>query len=101
MLTVYSPEQAEALDGMTVPILVLQPVRRVDPGSVLHSMLVAGRVQLVLQDLHHLAGLILLAREMGVRIPLHIQLHTGLHCGGGRADESSAAVVGVGFTETF
>lgn len=95
MLTVYSPDQAEALEGLSVPVLVLQPVRAIEQGGVLHSMLVAGRLHLVLHDLHHLAEVILLAREVGVTIPVHIELDTGLHRGGCTADEAARLLLGV------
>ena len=63
MLTVYSPSQAEALEGVSVPVLVLQPVRHLDRGGALHSMLVAGKLHLVVHDIHHVAELIVLAHE--------------------------------------
>lgn len=95
MLTVYSADQAEALDGLAVPVLVLQPVRGVEPGGTMHSMIIAGRLHMVVHDLHHLAEVILLAREMGVTIPVHIELDTGLHRGGCAADEASRLLLGV------
>jgi len=73
MLTVYSPSQAEALEGVTVPVLVLQPVSRLERGGALHSMLVAGRLHLVVHDIHHVAELIVLADEHGVRLPVHLR----------------------------
>ena len=33
MLTVYSPAQAEALEGMSCPVLILQPVSRIERGG--------------------------------------------------------------------
>jgi alanine racemase len=95
MLTVFSPDQAEGLEGLPVPVLVLQPVRAVEPGGVLHSMIVAGRLHLVLHDLHHLAELILLAREMGVTLPVHIELDTGIHRGGCAAEDAGRLLLGV------
>ena len=55
MLTVYSPAQAEQLEGLPVPVLVLQAVRTLVRGEAIHSMLVAGRLHLVVHDLHHVA----------------------------------------------
>lgn len=92
MLTVFGPDQAEALDGTSVPVLVLQPVRAIDPGGVLHSMLVAGRLHVVAHDVHHLAELVLLAREVGVTIPVHVELDTGL-CRGGCAWEDASKML--------
>jgi alanine racemase len=89
MLTVYSPAQAEALEGVPVPVLVLQPVTRLDPGGALHSMLLAGRLHLVVHDIHHVAELIVLAHEHGVRLPVHLELDTGLARGGCVPDEAA------------
>ncbi len=89
MLTVYSPQQAEALEGVPVPVLVLQPVTRLDPGGALHSMLLAGRLHLVVHDIHHVAELIVLAHEHGVRLPVHLELDTGLARGGCVPEEAA------------
>jgi alanine racemase len=58
-------------------------------------MIVAGRLHLVLHDLHHLAELILLAREMGVTLPVHIELDTGIHRGGCAAEDAGRLLLGV------
>ena len=89
MLTVYSPAQAEALEGVSVPVLVLQPVTRLDPGGALHSMLLAGRLHLVVHDIHHVAELIVLAHEHGVRLPVHLEVDTGLARGGCVPEEAA------------
>lgn len=95
MLTVFSPEQAEEVEGLGAPVLILQPVRHIEPGGGLHSMLVAGRAHLVAHDAHHLAELMLLAREVGVVIPVHVELDTGLNRGGCGAEEAARLLVGV------
>lgn len=89
MLTVYSPSQAEALEGVAVPVLVLQPVSRLERGGALHSMLVAGRLHLVVHDIHHVAELIVLADEHGVRLPVHLEIDTGLARGGCAPEEAA------------
>lgn len=89
MLTVYSPAQAEQLEGLPVPVLVLQAVRTLVRGEAIHSMLVAGRLHLVVHDLHHVAELIVLADEHGVRIPVHLELDTGLGRGGCLPEEAA------------
>ena len=91
MLTVYSPAQAEQLEGLPVPVLVLQAVRTLVRGEAIHSMLVAGRLHLVVHDLHHVAELIVLADEHGVRIPVHLELDTGLGRGGARGGDERHA----------
>ncbi|NBQ13672.1 MAG: alanine racemase, partial [Proteobacteria bacterium] len=89
MLTVYSPSQAEALEGVSVPVLVLQPVRHLDRGGALHSMLVAGKLHLVVHDIHHVAELIVLAHEHGVTLPVHLEVDTGLARGGCSPDDAA------------
>lgn len=89
MLTVYSPAQAEALEGMPCPVLILQPVSRIERGSAIHSMLVAGRLHLVVHDIHHVAELIVLAHEHGVRLPIHLEVDTGLARGGCTPDDAA------------
>jgi|LauGreDrversion4_2_1035121.scaffolds.fasta_scaffold04352_7 alanine racemase len=95
MLTVFSPAQAEALEGVPVPVLVLQPVTKLDRGGALHSMLVSGRLHLVVHDTHHVAELIVLAHEHGVRIPVHLELDTGLARGGCAPDEAARVLLAV------
>ncbi len=95
MLTVFGPDQAEALEGTTVPVLVLQPVRAIDAGGVLHSMLVAGRLHVVAHDVHHLAELVLLAREVGVTIPVHVEVDTGMTRGGCGAEDAAKMLLAV------
>lgn len=95
MLTVYSPAQAEALEGVPAPVLVLQPVTKLDRGGALHSMLVAGRLHLVVHDTHHVAELIVLAHEHGVRIPVHLEVDTGLARGGCTPEEASRVLLAV------
>ena len=89
MLTVYSPAQAEALEGTSVPVLVLQPVTRLVRGGSLHSMLLAGRLHLVVHDVQHAAELIVLAHEHDVRLPVHLELDTGLARGGCVPEEAA------------
>lgn len=89
MLTVYSPSQAEALEGIPAPVLILQPVSRLERGGALHSMLLAGRLHLVAHDIHHVAELIVLADEHGVRLPVHLEIDTGLSRGGCTLEEAA------------
>ena len=89
MLTVYSPSQAEVLEGLSCPVLVLQPVTELERGGALHSMLVAGRLHLVVHDVHHVAELIVLAHEHGVRLPVHLEVDTGLVRGGCVPEEAA------------
>lgn len=95
MLTVYGQDQAAGLENAGAPVLILAPVREIEPGGVLHTMLVAGRAHLVAHDVHHVAELVLLAREVGVVIPVHVELDTGLNRGGCSADEAARIILGV------
>ena len=95
MLTVYSPSQAEALEGVPCPVLVLQPVTRLERGGALHSMLLAGRLHLVVHDAYHAAQLIVLGHEHGVSIPVHLEVDTGLARGGCPPDEAARVLQAV------
>ena len=98
MLTVYSPAQAEALEGVPCPILVLQPITRLERGGALHSMLLAGRLHAVVHDVHHAAELIVLAHEHQVRLPVHLEIDTGLARGGCTLDEAGRILQAIAAT---
>ena len=100
MLTVYSPAQAEALEGVNAPVLVLQPVTHLERGGALHSMLLAGRLHLVVHDIHHVAELIVLAHEHGVALPVHLELDTGLARGGCPPEEAARILQARGAPDT-
>jgi alanine racemase len=84
MLAVYSPEEAQELvdAGLTVPLLVLCPVRSIQRTDPLYRALVAGRLHLSINDTQQLAELSESARLLGLRVPVHVHVDTGMSRGG-------------------
>lgn len=92
LLAVYSLPQAAELGaaGVALPVLVLMPVREVRPGEEAARMLLAGRLHLTIHDAAQIESLGAVAERLGVRVPVHLEIDTGLSRGGVRADEAGA-----------
>ncbi|MGA1056192.1 MAG: alanine racemase [Phycisphaerales bacterium] len=84
LLAVYSPEQAVALaeERVGVPSLVLMPVRSIRRGDDLETLLAGGGIHLSIHDEPQVASLAASARRLGIRIPVHVEIDTGLRRGG-------------------
>jgi len=96
MLAVYTPGQARALVEAAVrtPILILMPspgLRREDP---LYRAAATGRLHFTVHHTEQLASLARLADELGITLPLHIEVDTGLRRAGAPMD------VAVGLVDT-
>ena len=94
MLMVFGLDEAEAVHAAapTTPILSLMPCRDIESGSPMHGMLLRGLLHLAAHDLSQVKSLEGVARSLGVRLPLHVELDTGLGRGGCLPDEASAIV---------
>lgn len=92
LLAVYSPEQAAALaeERVGVPSLVLMPVREIRRGEDLEAPLAGGGIHLTIHDAPQVASLAASARRLGLRIPVHVEIDTGLRRGGVDASEAAA-----------
>ena len=92
MLAVYSLPQANALAdaGCTAPVLVLMPVHRLDADDAARPQFIAGQVHLTIHDAEQARALIASIRESGLRmrVPVHIELDTGMTRGGARPAEA-------------
>lgn len=84
MFGVYSLDEARALYEAVprTPILVLMPVSTMDRHDPLYRAAAEGRLHLVLHDHDQLDGLTELTGRIGVGLPVHVQLDTGLSRGG-------------------
>lgn len=80
---------ADAAAGATV--LVLQPIRELDHGGGLPGLLSRGRVHLTAHQLGQVEGLARDAARLGIVLPLHLELDTGMGRGG--CDEAEALVI--------
>ncbi|RMH28250.1 MAG: alanine racemase [Planctomycetota bacterium] len=98
MLAVYTPEQARALVEAAVgaPILLMMPtpgVRREDP---LYRPASTGRLHFTVHNAAQLSSLSRLADELGITLPLHIEVDTGLRRAGAPASEALRLVEAAG-----
>lgn len=84
MIGVYSLDEARAIYEAVarVPLLVLMPVGTMDRHDPLYRAAGEGRLHLVLHDHEQLDGLVELTGRLGVSLPVHVQLDTGLSRGG-------------------
>ncbi len=91
LLAVYSPEQALTLaeERVGVPSLILMPVRSIRRGDDLESALAGGGIHLTIHDAAQAASLTTSARRLGVRIPVHVEIDTGLRRGGVECGEAA------------
>jgi len=94
MFAVYNLDEARTLFESVpeAPVLVLMPVAGVERSDPLYRAAAAGRLHLVLHDLDQLAGVSELAGRLGLHMPVHVQLDTGLSRGGERADGAAKIV---------
>lgn len=90
MFAVYNLDEARALFESVhdSPILVLMPVAGVDRNDPLYRAAAGGRLHLVIHDLDQLVAVSELAGRVGVSVPVHVQLDTGLSRGGERAEDA-------------
>lgn len=84
MLAVYDLDEARALTEAPIqtPILILSPIRTIERQDPVYRLAVRGRLHLVAHDLPQIADLANIASRLGVRLPLHVQLDSGLGRGG-------------------
>ncbi|MBL8762935.1 MAG: alanine racemase [Phycisphaerae bacterium] len=94
MLAVYSPDEARALAEAPIdtPILVLMPMHEVPRADALYRLAVRGRLHVVAHDLEQAKGLIAMAGWLGIRLPIHVQVDSGMSRGGCSADEAARIV---------
>lgn len=98
MLAVYNLSQAEAIaaSGVTLPILVLMPVREVEVGGPIHRLLIAGRLHLVAHGYAHAQELASLSEQLGGGpIPVHLEVDTGMGRGGAVVGEVSRTLAAI------
>lgn len=84
MAAVYSPREAGVLadNAATMPVLVLLPVREIRRTGPLYSLAVAGRLHLTVHDDDQLDALLRAIDGLGLRLPLHAFVDTGMSRGG-------------------
>jgi alanine racemase len=88
MLAVFTPDEAGDLieSAVTLPILVLAPVREIARTDPMYRHAAAGRLHLIAHEPEQLASLTATATRLGLSIPVHIFVDTGMSRGGSRPD---------------
>lgn len=97
MVAVYSPAEASNLAeaGVTTPILVLAPVDHVGFDGALFHAARAGRVHLTVHSPQQLQAIIACAELLGSggrRLPVHVEVDTGMSRGGSPPDVAATLV---------
>lgn len=99
MAAVYTPDQARALlDASlpgTIPIQVLMPVRELERADPLYRALLAGQVHLTLHDQDSFRAVAEIGQSLGLTIPVHVEVDTGMSRGGAAPDEALALIARV------
>jgi len=90
MLGLYdAPAAAELLKaGVSVPMLMLGPIRQIDRTGVLYRALDAGRLMLSVHSMEQLKALDEVGRRLGVRVKVHVYIDTGMSRSGVPVDEA-------------
>jgi len=90
MLMVFALDEAEAVHAAapTTPILVMMPTYEIELGSPAHGMLLRGMLHCVAHDAGQVRSIERSAEALGVRLPLHIEVDTGLGRGGSLPEEA-------------
>jgi len=80
MLAVYSDDEATELvaKAVTLPILLLSPLREVDRTDVLYRHLVAEKLHLSIHDLDQLKAVSALGHKFGIKAPIQPYIDTGM-----------------------
>jgi alanine racemase len=99
MAAVYTPDQARALlDASlpgTIPIHVLMPVRELERADPLYRALLAGQVHLTIHDQDTFKAISDIAQALGLTIPVHVEVDTGMSRGGAAPAEALALIARV------
>lgn len=94
MLAVYSASQAEALvdAGLRTPMLVLMPVRGIEPGGAMHRIALAGRAHFTVHGPSHARDLAAVADWIGCQLQVQVEVDTGMGRGGSLPEEAALAL---------
>ena len=94
MLAVYSARQAEELvdSGIRTPMLILMPVRGIEPGGAVHRMVLAGRAHFVVHGPSHARDLAAVSDWIGCPLQVQVEIDTGMGRGGSLPEEAALAL---------
>lgn len=94
MLAVYSASQAEDLvdSGIRSPMLILMPVRGIEPGGAVHRLVLAGRAHFVVHGPSHARDLAAVSDWIGCPLQVQVEIDTGMGRGGSLPEEAALAL---------
>lgn len=82
MFAVFSPAEACELGGFDMPILIFMPVMADEIPMELMEQVSRGSIHFVIHEAAQMESLDSLGRRLGIRLPVHLKIDTGLHRGG-------------------
>lgn len=94
MLAVYTPEQARTLLDLNIaaPILLLMPIRRLERDDRLYRAASLGGLHLTAHDASNLQAIVQIADTLGIALPVHLEIDTGMSRGGAPLRDASGLV---------
>lgn len=94
LFAVYTPDQARALieAAIRTPILILMPTYGLSRVDTLYRAASTGRLHFTVHERDQLQSLASLADQLGITLPLHFEVDSGLHRGGSMPDEAAKLV---------
>lgn len=94
MLAVYSAGQAEELvdAGIRAPMIILMPVRGIEPGGAVHRLALAGRAHFVVHGPSHARDLAAVSDWIGCPLQVQVEIDTGMGRGGSLPEEAALAL---------
>ncbi len=94
LLAVYCTDEARALAELPIqtPLLTLMPIRTIDRSDPVYRLAVRNRLHLVVHDLEQVGDLATSGARLGLRLPVHVQLDTGMSRGGALEAEAKRIV---------
>ncbi len=94
MVAVYSLPQAAELgaSNLAIPALVLMPVAEIRRGDETARMLAGGRLHLTIHDLAQLEAIEEVADRFATRVPVHVEVDTGMSRGGARPEDAAKLI---------
>lgn len=94
LLAVFCLDEARGLADLPIetPILILMPVHAMERADALYRLASRNRLHLVVHGMAQAADLAALGSRLGITIPCHVQLDTGMSRGGCLGDEAERIV---------
>lgn len=94
MLAVWSADEAEQLAAraVTCDLLILSPIRELRRTDMLYRIAAAGKLNLAAHDQAQLESLNTVARTLGIKLPIHLYVDTGMTRCGFLPDQAAKAL---------